>query len=73
MAILPTGEEVQFAQVVTPLPAETQVATAPEPTLLADSSSSHGEQTAVDRAAGNDGPRRGGHRAYRRKAPSLVC
>ena len=39
----------------------------------ADSSSSHGEQTAVDRAAGNDGPRRGGHRAYRRKAPSLVC
>jgi hypothetical protein len=33
MAILPTGEEVQFAQVVTPPPAETPVATAPEPTL----------------------------------------
>jgi hypothetical protein len=33
MAILPTGEEVQFAQVVTPPPAETQVATAPDRTL----------------------------------------
>jgi len=31
MAIQPTGEEVQLAEVVTPPPAETQVATAPEP------------------------------------------
>jgi hypothetical protein len=31
MAILPTGEEVQFAQVVTPPPAETQVTSSPDP------------------------------------------
>jgi hypothetical protein len=38
MAIKPTGEEVQLAQVVTPPPAETQVSTAPETTLPATAS-----------------------------------
>jgi len=33
MAIKPTGEEVELAQVVTPPPAETQVAAAPEKSL----------------------------------------
>jgi len=38
MAIQPTGEEVQLAQVVTPPPAETEVAAAPERTLPATAS-----------------------------------
>ena len=50
MAIQPTGEEVQLAQVVTPPPAETEVAMAATPDRGQDAPG-NGEHAAADRAA----------------------